>query len=271
MGVPMSIKAIKSAYTLIELLIVLSIVSAILSILLSVLSSARQQARNIVCRSNLKQNSYLLSTYSADNYGRWPRTDYPSHTNQFYLINSQNIHSPIYYLWRAGYLIEPKTWYCPSGADKIEDNWQQGSSGKIEPYGNGAVSSYQYRMFFVCNWPSRLNSLSRIMRKPSNFGILKPDNHRNLAVWVDSFDSEPQGKQSGHRLSRKWNVLFNDSAVISRNDSENIISRLDLSYSHSGDWRVALPDGKKDDSHNEAFLWHFFDTGSWTFNDKKPL
>jgi prepilin-type N-terminal cleavage/methylation domain-containing protein len=272
MGVPMSIKAVKSAYTLIELLTVLSVVSTILSILMPILRSVRLQAGNIVCRSNLKQNSYLLSVYSADNDGCWPPTDYPSHTNQFYKINSQNIHGPVYYLWRAGYLTEPKTWYCPLGADKFEDNWQQGSSGKIKPNVNGAVSGYQYRMFFVCNWPRRLKCSSRkIMRKPSNFGILRPDNHNNLAVWVDSFDSGLQGERTGHRVSKKWNVLFNDSAVISRYDINNIIPHLDLSYLQTGDWRVALPDGKKDDSHNEAFLWHFFDTGSWTLNDKNPL
>ncbi|MDD5135701.1 MAG: type II secretion system protein [Phycisphaerae bacterium] len=266
----MSIKAVKSAYTLIELLTVLSIISSVLSILMLILRSVRLQAENTVCRYNLKQNFYLLSLYSTDNNGCWPRTDYPFHTNQFYRINSQNMHGPVYYLWRAGYLANPKTWYCPLSPDRFEYNWQQDSS--IRPNITGAASSYQYRMFFVCNWPSRLISTSRkIKQKPANSGILRPDNHYDLAVWVDSFDNNSSSKHSWHRITRKWNVLFNDSSVISRRDIDNIIPHLDMSYWHSGDWRINLPNGKKDDCHNEAFLWHFFDTGSWVFNGKEPL
>jgi prepilin-type N-terminal cleavage/methylation domain-containing protein len=258
-----------SAFTLIELLTVLVIAAILLAILLPAMSRAREQARSISCRSNLKQNFYILSMYSSDNSGRWPRTDYPSHTNQFYRINSQTTHGPIYYLWLAGYLKTPETWYCPSGTDKFEDSWH--SSGKSEPDEKSAFSGYQYRMFFACNWPNRLNTSSPRFQKPANFGVLKPDNHSNLAVWVDAFGCAKPGRKTNHSLTKRWNVLFNDSAVISRIDNENFMPLLDLTFGQAGDWRVPLPNGGGDDSHNVAFVWHFFDSGNWAFNGKNPV
>ena len=126
-------------------------------------------------------------------------------------------------------------------------------------------------MFFACNWPSRLNKLSQRFQKPANFGVLKPDNHRNLAVWVDAFGCEKPGRKANHSLTKRWNVLFNDSAVISRTDNDNFMPLLDLTFIQAGDWRVALPDDRSDDCHNVAFVWHFFDNGSWTFNGKNPV
>jgi prepilin-type N-terminal cleavage/methylation domain-containing protein len=266
----MSVRVSDSAYTLIELLAVLCIAAIVLSILLPAMNRAREQARNISCKSNLKQNFYVLSMYSSDNNGCWPKTDYPCHTNQFYQISSQTTHGPIYYLWLAGYLKTPETWYCPSGIDKFEDNWHSGSNGKLEPAEKSAFSGYQYRMFFACNWPNRLNISTMRFQRPANFGMLKPDNHRNLAVWVDAFGCEKLGRKANHSLTKLWNVLFNDSAVRARKDNDNFMPLLDLTFIQAGDWRVPLPNGRGDDCHNVAFVWNFFDNESWTLNDKNP-
>lgn len=56
-----------SAFTLIEMLVVIGIVTMLVSILLPSLSSAREQARGVVCRSNIRQillaNEYYRQEY----------------------------------------------------------------------------------------------------------------------------------------------------------------------------------------------------------------
>ena len=53
-------------FTLIELLVVVSIIAVLVSILMPSLSRARQQARMVLCMSNLKQWSAIFSFYLAD-------------------------------------------------------------------------------------------------------------------------------------------------------------------------------------------------------------
>ena len=50
-------------FTLIELLVVIAIIALLMAILMPALSKARDQARTIVCRSNLKQYGIALLTH----------------------------------------------------------------------------------------------------------------------------------------------------------------------------------------------------------------
>ncbi len=54
-----------SAFTLIELLVVVAILSVLVSLLLPSLSGAREQARNIICLTNLKELAAASNGYSA--------------------------------------------------------------------------------------------------------------------------------------------------------------------------------------------------------------
>ena len=56
----------RKAFTLIELLVVISIIALLLSILLPALSKVRTQARDVVCRSNLRQWSLACFAYVQD-------------------------------------------------------------------------------------------------------------------------------------------------------------------------------------------------------------
>ena len=62
----------KKAFTLIELLVVVSIIALLVSILLPSLSKAREQARAVVCASNMRQWALYISVYAGDTEGFLP-------------------------------------------------------------------------------------------------------------------------------------------------------------------------------------------------------
>jgi prepilin-type N-terminal cleavage/methylation domain-containing protein len=60
---------LKSAFTLVELLVVISIIALLLSILLPVLARTRGQAKQTVCKSNIRQLGLANAGYAHDNAG----------------------------------------------------------------------------------------------------------------------------------------------------------------------------------------------------------
>jgi prepilin-type N-terminal cleavage/methylation domain-containing protein len=64
----------KSGFTLVELLVVISIIALLVSILMPALGRAREQARSIVCLSNLRQQGVAMAVYNADQDGYYAWT-----------------------------------------------------------------------------------------------------------------------------------------------------------------------------------------------------
>ena len=62
----------KRGFTLIELLVVISVIALLLALLIPALRGARNQARKVMCRSNLRQIGSVFSMYVDDNEGRLP-------------------------------------------------------------------------------------------------------------------------------------------------------------------------------------------------------
>lgn len=60
------------AFTLIELLVVVAIIAVLVALLLPALNRAREQARDVMCGSNLRQIGIGLYTYSDENNGWFP-------------------------------------------------------------------------------------------------------------------------------------------------------------------------------------------------------
>lgn len=57
----------RTAFTLIELLVVISVVALLMSILMPSLNRAREQAKRLVCKTNLKTHHLSASLYAMDN------------------------------------------------------------------------------------------------------------------------------------------------------------------------------------------------------------
>jgi prepilin-type processing-associated H-X9-DG protein/prepilin-type N-terminal cleavage/methylation domain-containing protein len=68
----MSVKRVKAAFTLVELLVVIGIIALLISILLPALNKAREQANLIACAANLKQMGGLVQIYASENNGYFP-------------------------------------------------------------------------------------------------------------------------------------------------------------------------------------------------------
>jgi len=62
----------RHAFTLVELLVVISIIAVLLAILVPSLKRAREQARDVVCKSNLNQWMTIFTLYTMDNNDHFP-------------------------------------------------------------------------------------------------------------------------------------------------------------------------------------------------------
>lgn len=64
----------RKGFTLIELLVVIAIIAMLMAIMMPVLNMVKEQARSVVCRSNLRQYGIATRMYVDENQGRFPHT-----------------------------------------------------------------------------------------------------------------------------------------------------------------------------------------------------
>lgn len=144
-------------FTLIELLVVISIIALLLSILMPALTKVKEQARRVVCQSNVRQLSLITFMYAHDNHEKLPVTDWGAG-------GFDNVPYDVAEMIRKSYGIEPL--YCPSNLSKggtLEERYLTSMVDGPAGTGNPAesfdeiesgymVSDYFWLMEFGIGW-----------------------------------------------------------------------------------------------------------------------
>ena len=109
-----------SGFTLIELLVTVIIIIILATIILPSVDRCKEQARRVVCTSNLKQLHTGLLMYVNDWYGWFPRYGGTTTGGVYYddLRRGGNW-VQLGLLYDAKYIDNPRIFYCPSEKDPV--------------------------------------------------------------------------------------------------------------------------------------------------------
>ena len=165
---------IRTAFTVIELLVVIGIIAVLMAILLPAAEHVRHQADIEKCASNLRQIGMALSTYAQDNHGNFPRTIYdPTYANPLVSgtgvnaidpfqpggVQPNDLTAPLFLLMKNQHL-PPTLFICPYNdatsyvADSSDldhrsnftNQYQNLSYSFANPYPNAAAAALGYRL-----------------------------------------------------------------------------------------------------------------------------
>lgn len=99
----------KRAFTLIELLVVVAIIAVLISILLPALGSAKNQARNLTCKTQVKQMGLAMMMYANENNDYYPVTS--RNWSYWFSWGVRGVSGGVAYAWESNQLCDPMTPY----------------------------------------------------------------------------------------------------------------------------------------------------------------
>lgn len=219
----------RRAFTLIELLVVIAVIALLLSVLLPSLSKAKDQAKLVVCTSNLHAIGIAVHAYASSNNDTIPfgPEGLPMAGSQFYtatgnvtsLISLYNGKPVGLGLLLDGYLSEyPEVLFCPGVVQHSDAETQLARVGEKQ-----AQCDYYYRHA----------SVAMLYGQPEEFHIRLNDlgknrNGRKIAALVMDvqFLANPSLSAFGviTRTShdrQAVNILLADSQVVRRDNSDD--------------------------------------------------
>lgn len=143
-------------FTLIELMVVISIIAMLMGILLPALNKARQQAKKLICSSNMRQVGIAVQTYIVDSENRLP----PS---------SCHISNPDQYWLRvlSKYTGEQLLFRCPSDKSDNFVDWDKPLSQQLDKrYSSFAVNALLDPVCFRYGGSTNRYNRVDLIRKP---------------------------------------------------------------------------------------------------------
>lgn len=204
----------RRAFSLIDVLVSMAVIALLIALLLPSLGPVKESARQVVCRSGIRQIGLGIAMYADDHREIIPRTVWmkmvPAQPAETIKLRIEGTVAPakpglvwdgLGTLFDAQYLDTPSIFYCPShsGWHKFSDYAEAWRTGEGEITGN-----YQYRG----QGPNGLVHLSLIEPKRS---ALVSDGLRTRADY-------------SHRVGA--NVLRADLSVFWYNDREGTVSTM---------------------------------------------
>ena len=200
----------KAGFTLIELLVVISIIALLLAILLPALKKAREQARRVVCATNMKNLCTGVVVFADDNNGQVPPLrlingepgnfqEY-NHQARWFRTGGTDYWN-MGFLWRDRYIREGKVFYCLSSRYfRYKDYSNPVFPQEIDPDGSGP-GGIGTRIPYIYN-PICISGTNR-ERKFKKIGDFK---FSNSLVLVDILEG-------GVAHINGWNVARGDMSI----------------------------------------------------------
>ena len=123
-------RGLKSAFTLVELLVVIGIIALLISVLLPALNKARAASRATACLSNLHQMGAAWNIYLSENKGRLP--DYIWHNTPAGMTTQEKNE----YVWHGYWFgilgdlrVQSSSLLCPDANEPVPFNTKFASNG----------------------------------------------------------------------------------------------------------------------------------------------
>ncbi len=188
------------AFTLIELLVVISIISLLISILLPALGQARSAAKDVKCKSQLKQVYMMVMNYSAthnqylpvitrndgiSHIAHWPRQLLEAMPEAGVDINATDSVAKVAMQTKGIY----KMMWCPKYVDRYSQEQHRNGRASYSmnwffrgPYSNSGGSYGQYYRFDTIDAPGNTEPYIADGNPNSDF----------VATWEPKFGASPQ-------------------------------------------------------------------------------